>query len=105
VLVKGEAAPVPAGRADDFAWPRRGVAPLGTDPVVATTTIPMTPMVGEQPHAVATAAPASGAGGIGPPRRAGLARPSRQMVQRQQQSQGRSFFPSSRPFFFPFFGR
>jgi hypothetical protein len=37
VLVKGEAMPVPAGRADDFAWPRRAVAPFGKDPVVATT--------------------------------------------------------------------
>lgn len=104
VLVKGEAAPVPAGRADDSVWPRRGVAPVGTDPVVATTTIPMTPMVGERPHAVAAATPASGAGAIGPPRPA--ARPSRQVaVQRQQQPQQRSFFQSSRPFFFPFFGR
>ena len=32
VLVKGEAMPVPAGRADDFAWPRRTVAPVGKDP-------------------------------------------------------------------------
>jgi len=45
VLVRGEAIPAPAGRADDFAWPRRGIAPLGTDPVVATTDLPMTPMV------------------------------------------------------------
>ena len=29
--------PAPAGRADDFAWPRRTVAPVGADPVVATT--------------------------------------------------------------------
>jgi uncharacterized protein len=48
VLVKGEALPVPAGRADDFAWPRRTVAPVGKDPVVATTDLPMTPMVAER---------------------------------------------------------
>jgi hypothetical protein len=48
VLVRGEAITAPAGRADDFAWPRRGIAPLGTDPVVATTDLPMTPMVAER---------------------------------------------------------
>ena len=41
VLVKGEAVAAPAGRGDDFAWPRRGVAPFGTDPAVATTTLPL----------------------------------------------------------------
>jgi hypothetical protein len=48
VLVRGEAVTPPAGRADDFAWPRRSVAPLGSDPVVATTDLPMTPMVEER---------------------------------------------------------
>jgi hypothetical protein len=48
VLVQGESLPAPAGRADDFAWPRRGVAPVGGDPVVATTELPMTPMVAER---------------------------------------------------------
>jgi hypothetical protein len=65
VLVKGEAMPVPAGRADDFAWPRRTVTPFGKDPVVATTDLPMTPMVAEratapaEATAVAAAAPAA----------------------------------------------
>ena len=44
VLVRGEPVRAPAGRADDFVWPRRGVAPFGSDPVVATTDLPMTPM-------------------------------------------------------------
>ncbi len=48
VLARGEAVPAPAGRADDFAWPRRDVAPVGSDPVVATTDLPMTPMVAER---------------------------------------------------------
>jgi hypothetical protein len=67
VLVQGEALPSPAGRADDFAWPRRGVAPVGSDPVVAATELPMTPMVAERggPGTVAAAAlgdqPAGGA--------------------------------------------
>jgi hypothetical protein len=40
-LVNGDAIRPPAGRADDFAWPRRVIAPLGTDPIVATTTEPI----------------------------------------------------------------
>jgi uncharacterized protein len=62
VLVNGEEMPAPAGRADDFAWPRRGVAPVGKDPVVATTDLPMTPMVADRGSAPAsaTAAPADG---------------------------------------------
>lgn len=51
VLVKGEALPPPAGRSDDFVWPRRGVAPFGSDPVVATTTDPVVVM---RPAAEAT---------------------------------------------------
>jgi hypothetical protein len=41
VLQKGEAVSPPAGRSDDFKWPRREIAPFGTDPVVATTTDPI----------------------------------------------------------------
>ena len=61
VLVKGEAMPAPAGRADDFAWPRRTVAPVGADPVVATTDLPMTPMVTERGTAPAAATAAAAA--------------------------------------------
>ena len=41
VLVNGEAIASPAGRADDFKWPRRAIAPVGSDPIVATTTEPI----------------------------------------------------------------
>ena len=41
VLVKGEPIIPPAGRADDFAWPRRGIAAFGSDPVVISTTMPV----------------------------------------------------------------
>src|SRR5580704_2531206 len=58
VLIQGDAVPIPAGRADDFAWPRRGVAPVGNDPVVATTDLPMTPMVAER-GGTAAAAPST----------------------------------------------
>jgi uncharacterized protein len=40
-LVKGESIPAPAGRADDFAWPRRGIAAFNSDPLVTTTTMPV----------------------------------------------------------------
>lgn len=53
VLIEGSSMPAPAGRADDFAWPRRDVAPVDADPAVATTDLPMTPMVAEQPTAPA----------------------------------------------------
>ncbi len=56
VLVQGDPLPAPAGRADDFAWPRRDVAPVGDDPVVATTELPMTPMVAERSNATTVAA-------------------------------------------------
>jgi hypothetical protein len=59
VLVNGEAMPAPAGRADDFAWPRRTVAPVGADPVVASTDLPMTPMVAERGAAPSSATPAA----------------------------------------------
>jgi hypothetical protein len=64
VLVQGEAVPAPAGRADDFAWPRRGIAPVGSDPVVAATELPMTPMVAERGAGtnVAAASPEQGGG-------------------------------------------
>ena len=98
VLVKGEAMPAPAGRADDFAWPRRTVAPVGADPVVATTDLPMTPMVTERGSAPAAAtaaaaapAPAAAAAPAQRPRvRAAEYRQYRPDYQRQQQF---NFFP------------
>jgi uncharacterized protein len=64
VLVKGEPVPAPAGRADDFTWPRRDIAPVGADPVVAMTDLPMTPMAPDKNSpitvAAATAADPSG---------------------------------------------
>ena len=96
VLVKGEAVEAPAGRGDDFSWPRRGVAPFGADPTVATTTLPLPVMQGapaktvlapnaDAPATVAAAAP-------------------RRVVQRPQQppQQQRPQQPQ-RGFFFPFF--
>lgn len=64
VLVNGESVPVPAGRADDFAWPRREIAPVGADPAVTVATLPMTPMKSEQrsePQPEGPAMPPAGA--------------------------------------------
>jgi hypothetical protein len=92
VLVKGEAVQSPAGRGDDFTWPRRGVAAFGADPVVATTTLPLPVMQPPAPKTVL--APNADA-----PAATVAAAPRRTQQQRQQQQQQRS----ERPFFFPFF--
>jgi uncharacterized protein len=88
VLVQGEPISAPAGRADDFAWPRREVAPVGEDPVVATTDLPMTPMVGN-PATVAAAVPSTEAGNATaqpakPPVRRMVARPTLAEAQQSQ---------------------
>jgi len=114
VLVRGDPMPAPAGRADDFVWPRRDVAPVGADPVVATTTLPMTPMLAERaPNATALATTpggktASAAAPAKQPRTASIApggplRPpglfGQQPPYRQEARRG-----GPAPFFFFFFG-
>ncbi len=99
VLIRGEPMPAPAGRADDFAWPRRGIAPVGADPVSAVATLPMTPMVAERPAPPKTP-PAATARAQNQPRTAQAApRPAapRQQEYRRYQQQS--------PFFFFFGGR
>jgi uncharacterized protein len=98
VLVKGDSMPAPAGRADDFAWPRRAPAPVGVDPVVATTTMPMTPMLAAQQK---DASPAQGAPGQAAPVRTAQQAPARARV---TQAQPRYQSRQQSPFFF-FFGR
>jgi hypothetical protein len=103
VLVKGDPMPAPAGRADDFSWPRRAPAPVGADPVVATTTIPMTPMLAsnaatqqkDAAPAPAAAAAAAAAARARAQQAAAHARP------RVAQS---PYYRQQSPFFF-FFGR
>ena len=108
VLVKGEPVVAPAGRSDDFVWPRRGVAPVGADPVVASTTLPMTPMQPEKPPVVA-AAPAEPAAAARPRPAAREAtarpRPSPQQQQHAQRDPRRYQQPERPAFFFPFFSR
>lgn len=99
VLTKGESPPIPAGRADDFAWPRRAPAPLDADPVVARTTLPMTPMLAERPGVEKVAAAPEKQPQQRPRvSRATLAQREARRVERQQPQQTRS------PFFF-FFNR
>jgi hypothetical protein len=92
VLARGEPIPAPAGRADDFAWPRRDVAPVGSDPVVATTDLPMTPMVADRSSAITVAATAAteGATTAKPPARRLV--PPRPTLAEMQQSQSQSFY-------------
>jgi len=108
VLNQGDALPVPAGRADDFAWPRRAPAPLDADPVVARTTLPITPMVAERPSAPKTAEaeqPSSAA----PPKparpRLSAAERAQREVRRQQRQAQQQQQPQQPPLFFFFFSR
>ena len=55
VIVRGEPIAAPAGRADDFAWPRRGAAPPGTDPVATHDHATRCPVVQPPPPAAAAA--------------------------------------------------
>ena len=105
VLVNGEAMRTPAGRADDFTWPRRDVAPVGSDPVVATTDLPMTPMVAEKgrtsPTTVASAAQTGAAAPAAPPRPRRVA-PPRPTYAENQQNFYRPDVYQRPPTYFPF---
>jgi hypothetical protein len=91
VLVKGEPVESPAGRSDDFAWPRRDVAAFGKDPVAATTNLPI-PLMRPLPEKTTVAVPSGETRSVSakpsPPKRA---------AQRQQQKKRRD------PAFIPFF--
>jgi uncharacterized protein len=103
VLVKGDGVAAPQGRADDFAWPRRDVAPVGMDPVAATTTVPMTPMVPERLQASASP-PATPEGAEAAPRTARNTTPgSKPPGSDKPRAEIRRNNPN--PFFFLFPGR
>jgi hypothetical protein len=87
VLVNGRAVATPAGRSDDFVWPRRTIAPFNTDPAVATTTDPLSVM---KPTAVATVPVPTGearAVGTSSQRRSGGRTHAQNQRQQQQQQQ------------------
>jgi hypothetical protein len=62
VLINGEPVTAPAGRSDDFSWPRRGVMPVGTDPIAAMSTEPVPVAQPVQPVPVQTATAPARAG-------------------------------------------
>ena len=94
VLVKGEAVDPPAGRGDDFSWPRRGVAPFGADPVVATTTLPLPVMQGAPAKTVLAPNADAPAAVVAPRRIVQRTTPPPAQPKPVQQQRG---------FFFPFF--
>ncbi len=96
VLVKGEAMASPAGRADDFSWPRRNVAPVGADPVVATTELPMTPMVADRTTAPAKPAEDPAAAQAA----AAKQQPAQQQAAQQQRVRSATYQTQYRPSFF-----
>jgi hypothetical protein len=102
VLVNGRVVATPAGRSDDFVWPRRGVAPFNTDPAVATTTDPLPVM---KPTAVATVpVPTGDARAVGGQRRAsGRTQAQAQQRQQPQRQQQRRNTERDRPQGFPGF--
>src|SRR5262249_53254995 len=75
VLVNGEPITAPAGRADDFAWPRRGVAPVGADPIVATTTAPI-PVMKPAPETTVAAPNAAAVAAGGAPKKPTAPKPT-----------------------------
>jgi lysophospholipase L1-like esterase len=92
VLVKGEPVESPAGRSDDFAWPRRDVAAFGKDPVAATTNLPI-PVMRPLPEKTTVAVPSGETRSVS----AKPSAPPKRAAQRQQQRRRQS------PEIFPFF--
>ena len=88
VLIKGEPIEAPAGRADDFAWPRRDI-------VTATGVLPPDPVEPATP-AVATVDHARRDAGRRRGRATGAPRPRRE--QQQQTNQGWGWFGQQRPY-------
>jgi hypothetical protein len=87
VLVKGEPIEAPAGRADDFVWPRRDV-------VTATGVLPPDPVEPPTPVVATASAPAT-AGAPALPKQASAPRPRREQ---QQTSGGWGWFGQPRPY-------
>jgi hypothetical protein len=91
VLVKGEPIEAPAGRADDFAWPRRDV-------VTATGVLPPDPVEPANP-ATATASTPAATGVAAAPKQTSAPRPRREHQQQQaQESGGWGWFGRQQPY-------
>lgn len=92
VLVRGEAIVAPAGRADDFVWPRRDV-------VTATGVLPPDPVEPPSPSIATANAPATAAPGAipGQPKQTTAQRPRPQQAPQQQQTDW-GWFGRPRPY-------
>jgi hypothetical protein len=88
VLVRGEPIQAPAGRADDFVWPRRDV-------VTATGVLPPDPVEPEAPAVATAGAPA--ATGVAAAPRPSVPRPKRE-PQQQTTGGGWGWFGQPRPY-------
>jgi hypothetical protein len=89
VLVKGEPMEAPAGRADDFVWPRRDV-------VTATGVLPPDPVEPPTPAVASTTAPA--ATGVAAAPKQGAPRPRREVQQQQTTDGGWGWFGRPQPY-------
>jgi hypothetical protein len=92
VLVKGEPLEAPAGRADDFTWPRRDI-------VTATGVLPPDPVEPPEPAVAGsggTSAPAAAAVVAAP--KQGAPRPRREAQQQQPQTGGWGWFGRPQPY-------
>jgi hypothetical protein len=87
VLVRGEPIEAPAGRADDFAWPRRDI-------VTATGVLPPDPVEPPTP-VIATANAPAAAGVAAAPKQASAQRPRREQ---QQTNNNWGWFGQQRPY-------
>ena len=89
VLVKGEPIEAPAGRADDFAWPRRDI-------VTATGVLPPDPVEAPEPAVANASVPGAAATTLAAPKPA-VQRPRRE-PQQQQANDGWGWFGRQQPY-------
>ena len=91
VLVKGEPLEAPAGRADDFTWPRRDI-------VTATGVLPPDPVEPPEPAVAGSGGTSTPAAAVAAAPKQGAPRPRREAQQQQQQTGGWGWFGRPQPY-------
>ncbi len=91
VLVKGEPLEAPAGRADDFTWPRRDI-------VTATGVLPPDPVEPPEPAVAGGGGTSTPAAAVAAAPKQGAQRPRREAQQQQQQTGGWGWFGRPQPY-------
>jgi uncharacterized protein len=91
VLVKGEPLDAPAGRADDFAWPRRDI-------VTATGALPPDPVEPPDPAVAGGGGTATPAAAVAAAPKQSAPRPRREAQQQQQTGGGWGWFGRPQPY-------